>query len=118
MSEFPLPFPILRITLVEGAEDALGNPVTTTTAEELACAWWVPTSEEKVVGGHQITETVVFAMVDAADGWGAGHQATVPGFDPDAVLEVDGRPVDHTHGPWASEWPLDRVQITLKEARG
>lgn len=118
MDEIPLPFAIRRITLVEGEEDPLGNPVTSEVSEELACAWWAPTSEEKVASGHPVTETRLYAFVAATDRWTAGHKAVIPSYDPAATLAVDGDPLDHTHGPWAAEWPLDRVQITLKEFRG
>lgn len=118
MSEFPLPFEIQRIQLISGGEDDLGNPITTRVAEDLWCAWWVASSEEKAAAGHPVTETRLYAFVDVADGWHDGHQAVIPSYSPQADLTVEGGPLDYTHGPWASEWPLDRVQITLKEVRG
>lgn len=118
MDEIPLPFIVYRITLSETSTDALGNPVQTRVPEELACAWWVPSSEEKVAAGHPVTETRLHAFVAASDGWRAGHEAVIPTFDPQVTLTVEGDPLDYMHGPWAHEWPLDRAQITLKEVRG
>lgn len=118
MDEIPLPFAIDRITLSESGTDALGNPVQTEVRDELSCAWWVPSSEEKVAAGHPVTETRLHAFVAASDNWDAGHKAVIPSYDPEVTLMVEGDPLDYMHGPWAHEWPLDRAQITLKEVRG
>lgn len=118
MDEIPLPFEIERITVLPGGEDELGNTVDLEVPESLACAWWVPTSEEKIAAGHPVTETRLFAIVHGVYGWKPGDRVRIPSFDPAARLEVDGKPLDYRHGPWASEWEFGQVQITLKEVSG
>lgn len=118
MDEIPLPFAIERITVMPGGTDDLGNTIDLEVPELLECAWWVPTSEEKVAAGHPVTETRLYAIVHAAHDWKAGNKVRIPSFDPDVRLAVDGKPLDYRHGPWASEWAFGQVQITLKEVSG
>lgn len=121
MTPFPTPWSVGVHTFSDGGTDAHGNPIVTYTpplsepgTPVPVYGWFVPSSTEPVLAGHD--RVIVDVQLLVPPGFPAGPRdvVDVPG-GPAGQFTVVGYPEDYTHGPFG--WAPGAV-VNLRKVDG